>query len=91
MEDELWQWVDLSLAFVEEEMQKRERKEKLFTVFAFLTFMKRTKRVIFQDAAYMMEFHPERAHHPLFWLSYQCSKWIASKSLERKCVIMCHQ
>jgi hypothetical protein len=67
--EELWQWADLSLAFVEEEMRKRERKEKLFTAFAFLTFMKRTKCVIFQDAAYMMEFHPERAHHhPLFQL-----------------------
>jgi hypothetical protein len=30
--------------------------------------MKRTKHVIFQDAAYMMEFHPEHAHHPLFQL-----------------------
>ena len=68
LEESIWEWVELSLAWAEQAFIDSKGDAKCFTAFAFLTFMKRLKRVLFQDAAYIFEFHPERATHPLFQL-----------------------
>ena len=64
----LWDWVEPAIEILEEKYRATGSSDNVMTAFVFLTFMKKLKRVVLQDAAYMMEFHPERKHHPVLSL-----------------------
>jgi len=66
IEETVWPWVEESLAYVALEFESSSGDLKLFTAYAWLTYMKRLKRVLIQDAAFILEYHPERASHPIF-------------------------
>ena len=66
IEATFWLFVEENLVNIEREFLNNMGELKLFTAYAWLTFMKRLKRVLIQDAAYILEFHPERAQHPIF-------------------------
>lgn len=43
--------------------------ETSMTAICFLEFIQNLRRVVLQDCAYILEFHPDRAHNPIFGLS----------------------
>jgi len=44
-------------------------KDTSMTAICFLEFIQNLRRVVLQDCAYILEFHPERAHNPIYGLS----------------------
>jgi Centromere DNA-binding protein complex CBF3 subunit, domain 2 len=64
LQDMIFAFVDPALEAVE--AANRDGAE-FWTALGFLRFMKRMKQVVLQDAAYMMEFLPDRVNHPVFF------------------------
>jgi hypothetical protein len=84
LQDKLFEFVDSELEAVE--AANRDGSE-LWTALGFLRFMKRMKQVVLQDAAYIMEFHPDRINHPVFQLLvFQSEEFQAFRRLMRASV-----
>ena len=56
------EWLPKCLAYHSED----DTNDTCDTAIQVLTFVKKLRRITLQDAAFIMEFHPERATHPMF-------------------------
>jgi hypothetical protein len=68
-EFEEFAFADEALAKVLEKHNRDNSNATCWTAISFLEFIIVLRCIVLQDAAYILEFHPERAHHPLFLLN----------------------